>query len=106
MAGGWRGSCRHGEDANYAWVRITPDGTITILSAGAEMGHGSIPRTKGSLSLSLADEIIELAAIWNVVARIAQRPSALRSRIPVNEDVDNGLGRSAICVCVPVRYRR
>lgn len=24
------------------WVRITPDGTITILSAGAEMGHGSM----------------------------------------------------------------
>ena len=54
--------------------------------------------------MSLADEIIELAAIWNVVARLA-KPSALRSRVPVNEDVDNGLGRSAICVCVPVRYR-
>ena len=46
-----------------------------------------------------------MAAIWNVVARIAQGPSARISRMPVDVDDDNGPNRPAICVCVPVRYR-
>ncbi|HKA80387.1 MAG TPA: molybdopterin cofactor-binding domain-containing protein, partial [Xanthobacteraceae bacterium] len=43
------------------WVRIAPDGKITILSAGAEMGQGSMT----SLPLILAEE---LDADWSKVA--------------------------------------
>ncbi len=43
-----------------AWVRISPDNTITILSAGAEMGQGSMT----SVPLMLAEE---LDADWNNV---------------------------------------
>src|SRR3954447_12224429 len=42
------------------WVRIAPDGTITILTAGAEMGQGSMP----GLPLILAEE---LDADWSKV---------------------------------------
>src|SRR3954469_3620432 len=42
------------------WVRIAPDGTITVLTAGAEMGQGSMT----GLPLILAEE---LDADWSKV---------------------------------------
>ena len=47
--------------AQSPWVRISPDGVITIYSAGAEMGQGSLT----SLPLILAEE---MDADWSKVA--------------------------------------
>src|SRR5919108_1731404 len=54
-----------------AWVRIAPDGAITILSPGAEMGQGSMT----SLPLIIAEE---MDADWSkLVIEFAPADSAI-----------------------------
>src|SRR5881227_2659184 len=51
------------------WVRIAPNGTITVLTAGAEMGQGSMT----GLPLILAEE---LDADWSRVKIVPAPPIA------------------------------
>ena len=60
-----------GECEGHAWVRVAPDGTVTILSAGAEMGQGSMT----NLPMIVAEE---MDAEWSKVA-IEWRPADVGS---------------------------
>src|SRR5215510_612709 len=64
------------------WVRIAPDGKITILTAGAEMGQGSMT----SLPLILAEE---MDADWSKVALewAPAEPSVYGYKNPIGNDM-------------------